>query len=206
VRESRNRYSLVVDSSGTHGDPEQPDDEFQLALAASDFREAITVLMRRHGTHLYRFCLDLLRARDAAQDTLKLVFLQAFEALPRYEPRTTARAWLFGIARHRCRDTLKGRRFRLRLVRPEASLPEAPGPAESSERSLLRSELREALRQCLDELPGPAREVVYLRCSAQLSYDEIAELSGELPGTLRVRVARALPVLRDCLERKGMAA
>ena len=194
-----------MDSSGTHDDPQLADDELPRALATSDFRAAAAVLMRSHGTQVYRYCLDLLRDRDAAQDTLQRVFLQAFETLPRYEQRTTARAWLFGIARHRCMDTLKGPRFGLRLVRPEASLPDAPGPAESSERSLLRSELREALGACLDEFPGPAREVVYLRYSAQLSYDEIAEISGELPGTLRVRVARALPALRDCLERKGMA-
>jgi len=195
-----------VDSSGTHDDPEQPDDEFPQALAAHDFRAAVAALMRRHGTNVFRFCLELLRDRDAAEDTLQVVFLQAFEALPRYEPRTSARAWLFGIARHRCLDALKGRRSHLRVVSPEASLPDAPDPNEGGESSLLRGELEAALRACLDELPVTAREIVYLRYSAQLGYDEIAELCDERPGTLRVRVARALPLLRECLERKGLAA
>jgi len=195
-----------VDSSGTHDDPEQPDHEFHQAMAARDFRAAVAVLMRRHGTHVYRFCLELLRDRDAAEDTLQLVFLQAFQALARYEARTTARAWLFGIARHRCLDTLKGRRLHLKVVSPEASLPDTPDRAESSEDAVLRGELAAALRTCLDELPEAAREVVYLRYSAQLSYDEISELCGERAGTLRVRLARALPVLRECLEREGLAA
>jgi RNA polymerase sigma-70 factor (ECF subfamily) len=195
-----------VDAPGNRDSADPPDDEFKKALAEQDFRAGVGALMRNHGTAVYRFCLDLLREPDAAQDLLQLVFLQAYEALPRYEPRTTPRAWLFGIARHRCMDALKGQRMRLRVVTAGAELPDSPDPTEGTEKSLLRTELQRALWECLEELPVSARELLHLRFSAQLPYEEIAELSGERPGTLRVRVARAMPLLRQCLERKGMAA
>ena len=193
-------------ASGNHDDADTPDDAFRKALGERDFRTAVDVLMRKHGTDVYRFCLDLLRDRDAAQDALQLVFLQAHEALPRYEARTAGRAWLFGIARHRCMDTLGQGQLRGRVVKPQATLPVSPDLAEGSEGTLLRSELQKALKACLDALPDAARELIHLRYSAQLSYDEIAELSGDPAGTLRVRLARALPLLRECLERKGLAA
>ena len=201
-----NRYSLVVDPSGRDGDAGRSDEEFRRALVAGDFRAAVASLMRRHGTGVYRFCLHLLGDRATAEDVLQLVFVQAFEALPSYEARASALAWLLGIARHRCMDTLKGQRHRLRVVSSDASLPEVPDPAEGGDASVSQRERQKALRECLEELSSAVRELVYLRFSAELSYDEIAELSGEQAGTLRVRVSRALPVLRECLERKGMAA
>ncbi|HET6981899.1 MAG TPA: sigma factor, partial [Myxococcaceae bacterium] len=117
--EDWNRYSQRVDPSGKYPDAGDSDEAFRAALAARDFRAAVATLMREHGTGVYRFCLHHLRERATAEDVLQLVFLQAFEALPTYQARASVRAWLLGIARHRCMDTVKGQRHRLRVVSSE---------------------------------------------------------------------------------------
>jgi RNA polymerase sigma factor (sigma-70 family) len=68
------------------------------------------------------------------------------------------------------------------------------------ERELDRSRLARILAACLAKLAPAARDAVVLRYQQELSYDEAAELAGELPGTLQRRVARALPILRRCVE------
>jgi RNA polymerase sigma factor (sigma-70 family) len=60
--------------------------------------------------------------------------------------------------------------------------------------------LAQVVERCLFALAPAAREAVLLRYQQELSYDEAAEVTGERPGTLQQRVARALPVLRKCVE------
>jgi RNA polymerase sigma-70 factor (ECF subfamily) len=50
--------------------------------------------------------------------------------------------------------------------------------------------------------PIATKSAGLLRFREGLGFDEMAGLSDEKPGTLQARVARALPVLRKCLERR----
>jgi DNA-directed RNA polymerase specialized sigma24 family protein len=62
-----------------------------------------------------------------------------------------------------------------------------------------------ALEGCLDELSPEVRMTVLLRFQLGLSYAEIGAILDARAGTLQQRVARALPALKACLERKGVA-
>ena len=73
-----------------------------------------------------------------------------------------------------------------------------PGPSGRRSRSRL-------LADCLSSLAPRARDTVLLRFQQGLSYPEIARLSDEKAPALQIRVARALPLLRRCLEEKGVA-
>jgi RNA polymerase sigma-70 factor (ECF subfamily) len=60
------------------------------------------------------------------------------------------------------------------------------------------------LDECLDCLDAKSRTVLVLRFHDGLPFDEISKLTGDTPGALRTRLARALPRLRRCLESKGV--
>jgi len=62
--------------------------------------------------------------------------------------------------------------------------------------------LSEALDEALDELDPRSRTVLLLRFQDGLSYAEVSQLTGDRPGALRVRVARALRILRRSLEER----
>jgi DNA-directed RNA polymerase specialized sigma24 family protein len=61
-----------------------------------------------------------------------------------------------------------------------------------------------ALEDCLRNVSAKVRAALLSRYQHNLSYEEIAESCGDKPGTLQARVTRALPVLRRCLEGKGV--
>jgi RNA polymerase sigma-70 factor (ECF subfamily) len=142
---------------------------------------------------------------DLAQEVHQMTFVQAYEGLPRFSRRSSLRTWLFGIARHRCLDLLKMSRRRQKRFGPIEETPEPPAPGRTAEDHLAERSRTRALGDCLRALAPRVRDAVLLRFQQGLSYPEIGQLSGEKAPALQIRVTRALPLLRRCLEEKGMA-
>jgi len=172
-------------------------------LVRGDERGALTALMSRYGVPVYRFCRQMLRDEALADDVHQQVFVQAYRDLPRFERRSALRTWLFGIARHRCLDAIKieGRRGRRFPLDDEPGENDSGGGPSVLDR-LAAAEVAGALEHCLDELAPATKSAVLLRFREGLGFEEMAVLNDEKAGTLQARVARALPVLRKCLERR----
>ena len=190
-------------------DPGDVEADALAALEAGDHRRTLEILMAAHGRAVYGYCRAMLGDGERAADVLQKTFVQAFEGFPRFQRRSSLRGWLFAIARHRCLDEAKTwRRWRRRATPvedlPVAQRPEPATDADSVERGLLEDEWRRVLARCLGELDAHVRDAVVQRYVAGWSYAEIAEATGERPNTLQVRVARALPALRRCVERAGV--
>ncbi len=176
------------------------------ALDRGDRRGALTILMRGYGDAVYQFCRRTLRDPALAEDVHQQVFIQAHDNLPRFSRRSSLKTWLFGIAHHRCLDAAKGkRRFLARFSSAsDTQVPEVEDPAELPEVSLVRGTLARGLEHCLSLLAPATRTAVTLRYSEGFSYEQMSSICGEKPGTLQARVARAMPVLKKCLEQRGL--
>jgi RNA polymerase sigma factor (sigma-70 family) len=173
------------------------------ALEAGDNALAIEILLIQHGDEIYGYCRRLLGNAVEAEDVSQTVFAQAFQNLEDLSSAHTARLWLRGIARHRCLDRLRARRRNLEVVDHKAlcaivDRELAVVSADSDPR------VSKALAECLDCLDARSREVLVLRFQDGLSFEEIGKLTQDTPGALRVRLSRALPALRRCLEGKGV--
>ncbi|HEV8582923.1 MAG TPA: RNA polymerase sigma factor [Thermoanaerobaculia bacterium] len=197
--------SLVPNSRQSPGSPADPEQSVLAALDRRDPEEALGILMRAYGTAVYRFCRQMVGDDDLAQEVHQMTFVQAFEGLPKFGRRSSLRTWLFGIARHRCLDLLKMNRRRHKRFGPIEEAPDQPEPGDSVEDRLAERSRAQALESCLRTLNPRIRTAVLLRYQQGLSYPEIARISDEKAPALQLRVARALPVLRRCLEEKGMA-
>jgi RNA polymerase sigma-70 factor, ECF subfamily len=176
------------------------------ALARRDYRAVLTHLMKCHGDEVLRFCESMLQDRATAEDVRQATFVDAYQALPGYAGRGNLRSWLFGIARHRCLDAAKTRsrlRWRFRLA-ADAGEREVDGAGPADE-AMAEGQRTAILRSCLRELAAGIRVLVLLRYEEGLPYEEIARMSGERATTIQARVARALPLLRNCVEQRGMA-
>lgn len=182
-------------------DADNRDADVHDALKVGDRRRALTLLMRRYGDAVYRYCCEQIRDDALAEDVHQQVFVEAYRDLLTFQNRSHPRTWLFGIARHRCLDAAKtGRRWQNRYKNesPDDTPDDTPPPAENID----QRRMVEALRHCLGALTPNSRSAVLLRFREGLSYEEMASLSTEKPGTLQQRVARSMPVLRKCVERR----
>lgn len=173
------------------------------ALAAGDADGALTELMRLYGTPIYRYCLQMIGEPSLAEEVHQITFVQAYEGLRQFDGRSSLRTWLMSIARHRCLDGLKVARRRERRFPLHEVLPEVPVEPADPVSGLDRRSLATRVRACLATLAPQVRSLVLLRFQEEMPYEAIAALAAERPGTLRVRLARALPVLRRCLEAPG---
>jgi RNA polymerase sigma-70 factor (ECF subfamily) len=183
------------------------EDEVDAALSRGDRQHAFTLLMTRYGDPVYRYALATTGDAQLAEEVRQQVFVEVYRDLPGFGGRAPVRGWLFAIVRHRCLDATKAlRRWGLRYKNELPSDPEIGRMAGlvTDQSDLMdqidRQRLAAVVERCLSTLAPAAREAVLLRYQQELSYDEAAEVTGERPGTLQQRVARALPVLRKCVE------
>lgn len=178
------------------------DTEFFAYLDAGDLRQAGTWLVQRHARDVLGLCGAMVRDPATAEDLTQDVFGKAFTALGQYRREASSRTWLLAIARNRCIDHLRAlRRDPWRGAPPDDAsadpdrVPDAaPLPAE-----LLTS--RGLVEAALDELAEGERALVVLRYRHGLDYRELAHVFGIRPGTLRMRLSRALNRMRAALER-----
>ena len=186
---------------GGLGARSDPDADVLALLDGGDIEGAARQLMRRHGTDVYRYCRIGLHDAQLAEDVHQQVFIDVFRALGSFEGRSSVRAWLFTIARNRMLDAAKARRrARARLVEAEPGDP--PDPRPSPAELLDDRRLDQALAACLAELDEPARTAVLLRYQQGFTFEEMAAICREKAGTLAARVSRALPRLRELIERR----
>ena len=145
---------------------------------------AFEELYARHRGPLLAYCRRILGSPHEAEDAVQQTFLAAYRELGRLEPCPPVRAWLFGVARHRCLAALRTRR-----ACPPAVVQEHG--AESLEPSVA---LREDLRALLDdvaELPHDQRSALVLTELGDRSHAEIAPLLGCPPRKVEALVFQA---------------
>jgi RNA polymerase sigma-70 factor (ECF subfamily) len=181
--------------------PQAPleEDAIDAALSRGDRERALTLLMTRYGDHVYRYAAAMTGDDQLAEEVRQQTFVEAYRDLPRFARRAPVRVWLFGIVRHRCLDATKAsRRWSLRYKNEASADHEIDDPEPGAQLDRLR--MAGLLERCLSMLAPAVREAVLLRYQQELSYDQAAAITGDRPGTLQQRVARALPVLRKCVE------
>lgn len=170
------------------------------ALRAGDTRRGLTLMMNRYGDELYRLAYAMTHRDHLAEEVRQQVFVEVYRDLSSFAG-ASFRAWMLGIARHRCLDIAKKHRRWAMRFKNEPPADEEPDHHEP-ERELDRSRLANILAACLAKLAPAARDAVVLRYHQELSYDEASAIAGDNAGTLQQRVARALPALRRCLDAK----
>ncbi len=192
-------------SSAAPGKRPTPEDERALALlAAGDRRGAVASMMEAHEAPVFAYCMRMLRDRELAEDVAQQVFTEAHRDIDRFRRESSLRTWLIGIAHHRCGDAIKSKNRRISKIDLDLeAVTDTLDPASAPTEQLDHERMVAALGECLHELPANIRETVLLRFLADMTYEEMAKVLGMKADTLCVRVARALPLLKRCLERKG---
>ena len=168
-------------------------DETLLQRIAGGDRDAMSALFRRRQQNVFRFALYLTGSAALADDVTQDVFVAVIRDAGRFEAgRSTAVAWLCGIARNVVRRRLAADRD----VDPlEEDAIEIAAIAVDPLGDLTQSERLEALRRAVLSLPLRYREAVVLCDLQEMSYDEAANALGCPVGTVRSRLHRGRALL-----------
>ena len=156
---------------------------------------------REYLGRVYAYVRAQVGAAADAEDITAQVFMNAYQAYGRFEPRhTTPAAWLFRIARNATLDHFRagGRRERLRRTIERQPVAEEDPAARAEERIRYEGLLAQVAR-----LPERQREAIALRHSG-LSFEEVGVLMDCSEDAAKMLYHRALKQLREAAAREGI--
>lgn len=167
---------------------------------------AFNRLVLEYQDMAFNLAARMLNDEDAAADVTQTAFLSAYRNLDSFRGGSF-RAWVMRMVSNACYDELRRRKRRptvsLEPVNEDDEEIESPAwladDAPSPEDELERSELDQALQNCLSGLPEEFRAVVLMVDVEGLDYQEVSVSIGKPLGTVKSRLARARLKMRDCL-------
>jgi len=153
---------------------------------------------------VFSFSMKLCGHPEDAEDTMQEVLFRSLPHLARIEDPKALAVWLYTVTRNRCwRMRRKSAHAPQQMLSLDELMPSEAemerllqDPAESQEARLLHSEQRNLLRSAVLLLPAQLRIVLVLADMEDLSTDEVGQILGLLPGTVRVRLHRARLAVR----------
>lgn len=187
------------------------DKEFIQKLKSQD-PQALDVIVRLHTTHLYRACLGLGFPDNDAEDITQSVWITFFDAIHRFEGRSTIRTFLFGILYNKASEFRKQNRKAEATENIEDVLDAhfdkrgnwilSHSPV-SPERFMESSQTLSIIAKCLEFLPLNQKMAFVLKEIEEELTEDICNILDVTVTNLGVLLFRARNQLRECIERKS---
>jgi RNA polymerase sigma-70 factor (ECF subfamily) len=187
----------------------KPDHELVRAFQGGN-PMAFDELVRRHQDRVFNLCYRMVGTYEDADDCAQETFVRVYRSLNRFGFRSAFSTWLYRIAVNTCKNRLASKSYRRN--RETVSINGKDGSERTAAMeigdctyapngALERKEIAELLQRAIDTLPRDQRTVVVLRDVEDLSYEEIARITGLHLGTVKSKIARGRSRLRDILGR-----
>jgi RNA polymerase sigma-70 factor, ECF subfamily len=167
-------------------------------------------LFDRHYAAAGRFIFQLASdfTREDVEEVCQEVFLSVIKNLKSFQGGSQFQTWLFRIAANRARDYRERQHavkrgggqtpISIHAEGPDNGLAvDPPSPAPAPDGALLNLERVELVREALDRLDEPCREIIELRYFGDLSYDELSHTLKLNPKTVSSRLSKCLDRLES---------
>lgn len=179
-----------------------------VACAAGGLDRGFEELVRRYQRPISAYVYRMVGDYDAALDLTQEIFIKVYGSLTRYRPEFKFSTWIYKIAHNAAIDHLRRSSGRERSLingseNDHYDLPlesEGLSPEQQSEREERRVEIESVVRS----LPTAYRELIVLRHSQDLTYEEIVEVTGLPLGTVKNRLFRAREMMRQQFLNRGI--
>ena len=183
------------------------DEHLLVASAKAGDASAFEELVNRYERKIFRLTMNITRNREDAEDAMQDAFMKAYSHLDRFQEESRFYTWLVRIAANEALMRLRKRRpNQVSLDEPIESeddfIPqqiEDWGP--SPEQRYAQTEMRDILRDVIEDLTPDFRIVFVLRDVEGLSTEETAEAVGISEAAVKSRLLRARLKLRQKLNR-----
>ncbi|HLP16715.1 MAG TPA: sigma-70 family RNA polymerase sigma factor [Bacteroidota bacterium] len=150
-------------------------------------------LYTRYRERLHRYCTGLLKDPDVAEDVVQNVFLKLHTGQDAIRNGQALERWLFTVARNEA--------YTLLVRKKPAPLDESiVWEGDSPDDELMSKQRHEIVDSVVQRLQVAYREVIMLRIYEQLSYEEIADITGTTIPSVKSRLFKARKVLIDQLQ------
>jgi RNA polymerase sigma-70 factor, ECF subfamily len=172
---------------------------------AKSLDEALTLLQ----STVFSFSMKVCGQRQDAEDTMQEVLLKSIPKLSKFDSPKALMVWLYKVAKTRCLMSRRRSKFAPKqALSLEELMPDrrelqtlSGNPHATPEKLMMHRESAKHLRAAVQQLPPDYRLILVLHDMEELSDQDIAEITGLRPGTIRVRLHRARLFVRKALAR-----
>ncbi len=188
----------------------QMTDDMLVSLYSNGNNKAFNILLTRYQDKLYSYINFIVRNRELADDIFQDTFVKAIVTLQKGCYTSTGKfgAWLNRIAHNLIIDHFRQNSNNNTIsndaqeydILNDASLAEI-----NIEDSIINEQTLADVRRLIDALPDNQREVVFMRYYQDLSFKEIADITGVSINTALGRMRYALINIRRMSQEKGIA-
>lgn len=181
-----------------------------VATATTGVEGSFEELVRRYQRPISGYVYRMVGDYEAALDLTQEIFIKVYGSLARYRSEFKFSTWIYKIAHNSAVDHLRRNVGRERSLSTgvdgdQYELPIESGslsPEQESERRERRLEIEAVVRS----LPNAYRELIVLRHSQDLTYEEIVEVTGLPLGTVKNRLFRAREMMRQQFIGRGITS
>jgi RNA polymerase sigma-70 factor (ECF subfamily) len=172
------------------------DDAYLVRRAQDGYLDAYEQLVARHAARAYRVALRMLGNHHDAEDVTQEALIAAWQALPTFRSDATFSTWLYRIVTTRSLNRIN----RTRTTYPLDTQPEPAARSGGPPEHVERSAAADAVARAITTLPGPQRVALVLYQFEELSYADIAEVTGTSVPAVRSHLHRARRTLASLLQ------
>lgn len=177
------------------------DEQLALLYVGGDFR-AFDLLLERNQQKLYSYILFVVHDPEVANDVFQETFVKVITKLQdgKYTDSGKFNFWLTRIAHNVIMDTYRHLK-NSHIIEPTEDndlnkLRSNDLMDINRENEYVNTQVMKDVRNLMESLPAPQREVVYMRYYQDLSFKEIAEITGVSINTSLGRMRYALINMR----------
>ena len=188
----------------------QMTDDMLVTLYLEGNNSAFDILLNRHQDRLFNYIFFLVRSREVAEDIFQETFVKAIMTLQqgRYTNDGKFAAWITRIAHNLVIDQFRIERNENAISNDEVEfdlLNDAKLSEGTVENRMVNEQVLKDVRALIDELPDCQREVVFMRYYQDLSFKEIADITGVSINTALGRMRYAVLNMRRIAEEKAIS-
>lgn len=184
-------------------------DEQLVAAYASGNNNAFDTLLLRHKVRLFNYIYQMVRDTDLADDIFQETFVKVITTVKqgRYNDMGKFSAWITRIARNLVIDSFRAEKAEAAVSTDDANfdvLNRHELSEQTIEDAIIALQTEDDIRTLVDCLPDVQKEVLTMRYYRDLSFKEIAELTGVSINTALGRMRYAILNLRRMAKKREL--
>ena len=158
-------------------------------------RKAYALLVEEYKSPIYNLAYRMTGNSEDADDLTQNTFIRAYQYLWRYDTRKKFFTWLYTLALNLIRNHFKKKKYN-KSSENISMLSLADKNPSAEEKLIEDQEISSYLLRLEDEL----RALMIMKYMQELSFEEIAQITGKSLSAIKMRIYRGLAKLKELMK------
>ena len=165
-------------------------------------RSAFAGLVEKYQGVIFNLAYRMTGSREDADDLTQETFIRAFQKLHQFQPDKKFFTWLYTIGINLIRNHLKkNARDVSHLAATGSALAHQAQENGTGKDDVLSDDRMIRLERIIQRLPVDLREAVILKFIQDLTFDEVANLTGDSVSAVKMRIYRGLEKIKEIMDK-----